>query len=399
MCAIRKIPIIPVTSVNEAVLYTYETSPHIEYILRAAMIQLPTWSHTVVCGVKNIIFIRAICAKIDTMRKIKIINTGHDTPPAGFLLKPTFWKLFTGHRILLYDSFSLLGPNISDHNYDFIGKGITIRSRQTMLECLQYPIRDIDEDVFYKETIIQHNLGHVSNDSIGFWKPWTLGIQPMTDCVLEPLGRCYTLHANIKIYVLCHTQDILEEAFKVYAPYNWAYPILMKYQNYTFENAFWPHLLEIRDEWISCDFVGTISFTANKKLDLDDINLKITEEFYTGMSHVYFSDTGIRVLSNNIKHPKFKEIWSDLLKTLNIQDLIEAWCNFFMCKPALMEGFIAWHRDVLTPTVLTHPLIYSDAKYDGTMSDAELIRLWGHPYYPMVPFIMERLNRAFFIGK
>ena len=48
------IPIIPVDSNLEAVLVECRILPHIEFIIRNAIIKLGSkWSHTIVCGNKN----------------------------------------------------------------------------------------------------------------------------------------------------------------------------------------------------------------------------------------------------------------------------------------------------------------------------------------------------------
>lgn len=73
---------------------------------------------------------------------------------------------------------------------------------------------------------------------------------------------------NVIIYVLCFNMTTYEKSKQIYAPYSWARPILMKYQDYTFENAFWKQLLEIRDESKTCDMVGTISHKAYRKLKI-----------------------------------------------------------------------------------------------------------------------------------
>jgi len=398
--AIRKIPVTRTkTEIGETVLYTYEESPHLEFLIRAAIICYPTWSHTVLCGVQNIEFIQNMCAKIGD---IKVINTGHKilkrSEHMRFMLSSSFWNLFTAPLVLLYDADScLVDSNMSlTHCLSGYG-GLTLRNRRAMLECLRPPPRiNIErEDAYYNSTIFKRGLGTVSSAPIGLWKPWLSENEVWKDSIMKLVGKRYNLNANIKIYILCYNQERFDAAGAQY-PYSWAHPILMKYQNCTFENAFWPQLLEIRDEWASCEFVGTIAFTAKRKINVGLINKRIIEGYYTDKSYVHFSDTGRLVLKNKTDHPNFKEIWTDMLKTLQIPDVVEGWCNYWMCTPALMDGFLAWHRDVLTPVVLAHPLIYSDSKYKGALSEADLVRLWGRPYYPMVPFIMERINRAFF---
>jgi hypothetical protein len=387
---------------GQTVLYTYDSSPHIEFVLRNAIVRLPRWSHVILCGTKNIDFIQTLCSRIKV--RIKIINTGHTSLKpieySRFLLSPSFWTLFTGPRILLYDEYSFIGP-IKDQSVDFAGhSGLTLRNPKTMLACLRYKRGDVREDLFFRETITKYELGRIGTESLGMWKPWTFDTMGhWKDPIMRLIGKRFDLNANIVVYVLCHNKKRLAEAIPLYAPYKWARPILMKYQNATFENAFWPQMLEIRDEWIFAEFVGTISFTAIRKINLALINRRIVEGYYTNMSHAYFNDTTRYVLSNTSDHPNFTKIWKDLLETLNIPDIIEAWCNYFICKPQLMEEFIEWHRVVLSPAVLSHPLIYGRSEYKGALTEADLIKLWGKPYYPMVPFIMERMNRAFFIGK
>jgi hypothetical protein len=339
----------------------------------------------------------------ESIGPIKIINTGHvRLKPAEqmrFMLSQSFWSLFTGARVLLYDADSLIIP-ITDMSYDYAGQGgLTLRNPAAMLACLRYVTRNTTlEDRFFKETLVSRGLGHVG-PPIGLWQPWTYPPEIWKDPLLRLVGKRFDLNANIKIYILCHNQERFEEAAAIYAPYKWAYPIVMKYQDTSFENAFWPQLQEIADEWSASEFVGTMSFTAYRKVNLAQINKQIIEGEYCTKNYVYFLDTQRKVLTNKTDHPYFTKIWKDLLATLSISDVNETWCNYFMCTPRLMEKFIVWHRNVLTPAVLAHPLIYEDSEYKGALTEEDLIKLWGKPYYPMVPFVMERMNRAFFTGK
>ena len=77
----------------------------------------------------------------------------------------------------------------------------------------------------------------------------------------------YENRPNIKIYILCHDQTALESSNFKYSNYYWANPILMKYQDASFENAFWKQLLEIKDEWINCEMVGTLSSKFDIKIN------------------------------------------------------------------------------------------------------------------------------------
>ena len=203
---------------------------------------------------------------------------------------------------------------------------------------------------------------------------------------------------NIKIYILCHNQIILEKSKNMYSKYNWAYPILMKYQDFSFENAFWAQLLEIEPEWINCDMVGILSSKVNMKLNLGFINnILLTMNNNCNFYH-FKPSSDPRLVSNKfIPHPNFNIIWRTLLQELKLKDCKEYFCNYWICKPKLMVNFINWYLNIALPIVKKHPLIMSNAEYkEGTLSINQLIELCGVPYYPILPFIIERLNPCYF---
>ena len=196
---------------------------------------------------------------------------------------------------------------------------------------------------------------------------------------------------NVRIYILCHNADRLNKARGIYRDY-WAVPILMKYQDVTFENAFWKQLLEIKDEWISCDMVGVLGFTAYKKINLNIVHNTIIRG--NRDYHHFWSNN----LPLDNYHPHILPIMADVCRDLGIAVPPRSFCNYFMCSPTRMLDFINWFETKAKPTVMSHPLIMTNAVYkEGRMQQHELMALCGVPYYPHVPFVFERLNRGFFI--
>lgn len=53
---------------------------------------------------------------------------------------------------------------------------------------------------------------------------------------------------KIIIYVLCDNDEKYSSAQNIYSKYSWAKPILLKYNDYSFENSFWKQLSEIQGE-------------------------------------------------------------------------------------------------------------------------------------------------------
>lgn len=199
----------------------------------------------------------------------------------------------------------------------------------------------------------------------------------------------------MRIYILCHNEQRFKEAIAVYAPYTWAFPIRMKYQDITFENAFWKQLLELKDEWINCQMVGVLSSIAYQKLNIKEVNRVICDRNWMHGYHNFMDS--IPTFTND--HPHLSEIITDVCAAVGITPPTTAVCNYWMCTPALMNEFIEWFDTRLKPAVMAHPLALTDAYYNnGRMTKSELVLLWGKPYYPHAPFVFERLNKAFFDG-
>jgi len=202
---------------------------------------------------------------------------------------------------------------------------------------------------------------------------------------------------NVRIYVLCHNEERFAMARERYAKYYWAVPIMMKYQDVTFENAFWKQLGEIEEEWRDYEMVGTISSIAYTKIDINTMDTIIkTPEKWSG-GYYNFKDT-LNHIGN--PHPHFNTIATDVLSQLGMPMPTDNHCNYWMCTPDLMLKFIEWEETLFKPLILKHSLSMTDANYglhERKLTNAECVQKFGVPYYPHVPFVMERLNKSFFM--
>ena len=207
---------------------------------------------------------------------------------------------------------------------------------------------------------------------------------------------------TVIIYVLCSDTEKLTVANAIYNAYWWAKPILLKYQDYTLENSFWKQLGEIQHEWDHYDMVGTIAYSAFKKINLQQLDEIINNKLYFPNKYYHFMDSNVPIPNcNTNKHPQFMTIWNDMLNKLNLQTTTENNCNYWMCSKLLMKHFIVWYTTICLPTLIKHPLSFCDAGYKSTdynniITEENLIKLWGKPYYPNIMFILERLNKCFF---
>lgn len=204
---------------------------------------------------------------------------------------------------------------------------------------------------------------------------------------------------SVRIYVLCHNKERLAEATREFQPFaSWARPILMKYQDSTFENAFWRQLLEMKEEWIGCDMVGTLSAKAGKKIRLSRIDAIIKNpSIWRQSGYFHFFDSRLPLTKD---HPHLQEIMETVCATLELPVPTENWCNYWMCSPPRMLEFIQWFEERAKPVVLDHPLAMTNAHYrQGTLSPEQLTAICGRPFYPHAPFVFERLNKSFFVTR
>lgn len=199
---------------------------------------------------------------------------------------------------------------------------------------------------------------------------------------------------NVRIYILCHNEQRLAQAKSMFGHYYWAVPIRMKYQDVTFENAFWRQLLEIESEWRNCEMVGTLSSSAYTKVKIGDIDRIVRSRSAWASGFYHFVDTGAPLTHN--AHPHLMTIVSDVVTKLGLPQPTANFYNYWMCTPAKMRAFIQWFESTLKPVVLAHPLSMEDAKYTGALTAEQCRQMCGVPYYPHVPFVLERINTTFF---
>jgi len=202
------LPDIHLDSNYEAVLIEYRQFPHVDFIIRNAILKLGSkWSYTIVCGNKNYDDMKNIASQISN--NIKIIKTNYDNliPDEYNILLTSidFWNLFTGNKILIYqeDSF-IFKSNIEEFiEWDFIGApwpkntndtpncvgngGISLRTKQIMIDIInkisikntsinestqiymkQNNLTNCPEDVYFSLNMQKFNIGRVADFDTAF---------------------------------------------------------------------------------------------------------------------------------------------------------------------------------------------------------------------------------------
>jgi hypothetical protein len=174
------LPVITKNNPLEAVLIEYRCFPHMEFLIRNAILKLgDKWSHTVVCGNLNYDFMVSMCMNISP--EISVIKTDYDnlnqSTYSVLLASKSFWEMFTGAKILLYQEDScIFKSNIDDFlQWDYIGApwlktqndtpncvgngGFSLRTRQCMIDV-------IDHVSIYDTNMTSNTIDYIRNNGM-----------------------------------------------------------------------------------------------------------------------------------------------------------------------------------------------------------------------------------------
>lgn len=197
------LPTIKQQSYYEAVLIEFRILPHIEFIIRNAILKLNNeWSFSIVCGQNNVAYLTDICKQISPKIKIIRLPYGNLTQQeySNLLMTTDFWKLFYGEKILILQEDSLIFKSgIKPFlKYDFIGApfhkssndtpnkvgngGFSLRTKCKMIEVIENcPVENVSvpsttqlymemvgmtnipEDVYFSKCLQEKHIGEVAN--------------------------------------------------------------------------------------------------------------------------------------------------------------------------------------------------------------------------------------------
>ena len=202
------LPKVQLGSIYEAVFIEFRILPNIEFVVRNAILKLGNaWSFTIICGTKNLQYVKQIVKKISP--NIKILKLAHDNMTrneySNYLMTSRFWNLLQGDKILIYQEDSLiLKENIMDFiNFDYIGApfpkdtddtpncvgngGLSLRTKSKMLEIIhKCPIKNfklgnstknymamigmdsVPEDVYFSKNMQDYKIGNVADWDTAF---------------------------------------------------------------------------------------------------------------------------------------------------------------------------------------------------------------------------------------
>lgn len=212
------LPSIQKESLYEAVFIEFREFPHIEFIIRNAILKLGIkWSHTIICGKTNYSMVKNIAKSISPFIKIIKLNVVNMTQSeySRFLMTKDFWDSLKGEKIFIHQEDSLIFKDNIDEftEYDYIGApfpkhaddtpnsvgngGLSIRTKKIMLDIISkfdyktYPYNsstllymanvNLDcppEDVYFSKCMQENYIGHVAD--------WNTAYNFSTESVYNP---------------------------------------------------------------------------------------------------------------------------------------------------------------------------------------------------------------------
>lgn len=212
---------------------------------------------------------------------------------------------------------------------------------------------------------------------------------------------------NARIYILCPGREEYERACLEYTK-QWETPIILPQTHWLEGYMYVSELMKRYDEWKDMDYVGCVAHCAHKKQPkIHDIETILQEGKEKGSDVVAFMGRRVIdiVMNGELYHPGFRDGWNAVWKCLGYEPedmstpCFSFFCNYWCARPSFMLFYCSMlsylhHKIEHTPplkSVLWRNAHYSDAK----LSREVLQSLFGVPYYPLLPFIVERMICAF----
>jgi hypothetical protein len=224
--------------------------------------------------------------------------------------------------------------------------------------------------------------------------------------------------SKAKIYVLAPDEKSLEAARERYTDPIFC-PILLPQTPYLESYMYTDYLMAHEHEWRDCEWVGCIAHSAHTKQPrIFQIQDMMNEAKKQGSQCCAFLYRGDPLLTTaDTWHPGFTECWKrcwhavgwngPMHRSLITEEahMVSFYCNYWCCTPHLMRTYCTMMRtlrDAIESDPELKEALYKDSTYKSRgriiakIPDSKCVALWGKPYYPMLPFVLERMPCLFF---
>jgi hypothetical protein len=210
----------------------------------------------------------------------------------------------------------------------------------------------------------------------------------------------------LKIYVICHNDESEQRAIKLTQDNPCAVPTRIRTTVFL-ETNFWNEY----DGSSDTEWVGTISYHADDKTsdplgklektigeDIDVVGLYNPQPWLSIAHHAVRFHPGLLQLLEIFLY-KAGETREDIAK-LSSKELKPFYANFWVARQEWARSYSDWLRRVLPVAneAEVQKLLWLNSGYGyfSEKSKKDGMRIFGCPYYPMHPFLGERLPAYYF---
>jgi hypothetical protein len=170
-------------------------------------------------------------------------------------------------------------------------------------------------------------------------------------------------------------------------------------------------LMDHEDEWRDKDYVGTISYAAHTKQHaIHTIDTVLDTARQQGAELVAFYHLPGPMIQTAMRYhtPAFGDAWRAVWNALGYTDneiifddtqIHGFYSHYWATTPALMREFCSLMRrlrDQVESSASLREIVWGDARYQGGMSTQKKMDMFGVPYYPLLPFVCERMPCLWF---
>ena len=191
---------------KESVYIEFRNLEHNYFIIRNAIRVLGSgWSHTIICGssnYKHMCDIRSKIGRAITIIKLDYINMTRLTYSL-LLLKSSFWELFKGDFLLIYQEDSIIFKDIPNFyfKYDFVGApfpnktvgngGLSLRNKHKMIEICKYHYDSIEDKFEKAREFLEYQIKNLKYMGIDYKKDNRfLFLYQIENALLEDILLC-----------------------------------------------------------------------------------------------------------------------------------------------------------------------------------------------------------------
>lgn len=216
----------------------------------------------------------------------------------------------------------------------------------------------------------------------------------------------------VLLYVVCHDEDSREMAAQITVNRDYMQVIMIPTTKYFESYMFHTELMKRRSEWKDQDFVGMITYKANVLIDLVNLDAAVNSIKNEPGLHAHkniFAFYNLPFPSCRYdSHPLLRNIWQVLLQKVcgdetDVFPRIDFFYrNYWMCRPSIMEGYIAFFKKCVAVvekcTLLDSMMNTVDDRYSSGYSQESLElleRSTGYRGCTHTCFVYERLINFF----